>query len=258
MNIVVLGSSGSLAAPGNPASGYLITRADGRDSVVLDMGPGVLARLQEEQDPARAHVVFSHLHPDHCLDFPSLVVWRRYHPTARPTATNLCVGPSYTVEHLGRLCADFPEVHDDLSDTFEFRSLAGGTVDCDGLVITPYPAVHPVESYSLRIEDPATGLVIAYSGDTAYTEALVDCARGAHTFLCEATWGATSDGKADDMHLSGQEAGRIARLAGVGQLVLTHIPPWAAGEEALAAARAEFAGPVLLARPGMTITNPVV
>ena len=65
----------------------------------------------------------------------------------------------------------------------------------------------------------------------------IDAARNADYFLCEAAWGATSEGKAEGMHLSGKEAGRIAREAGVKTLVLVHIQPWTDPEEVLAAAR---------------------
>ena len=70
MKVIVLGSSGSVGAPGNPASGYLIQPSNGQ-SLLMDIGPGVLAKMQEYQNPNDAHMLFSHLHPDHCLDFPS-------------------------------------------------------------------------------------------------------------------------------------------------------------------------------------------
>ena len=58
MKLTILGCSGSLSAPGNPASGYLIT-VDNAPSVLMDIGPGVLASLQEVQNPSDTHVVAS-------------------------------------------------------------------------------------------------------------------------------------------------------------------------------------------------------
>ena len=55
------------------------------------------------------------------------------------------------------------------------------------------------------------------------------------------------------MHLTGYEAGKAATLAGVKKLVLTHIPPYADGEEALGAAKSTFAGDVELAYLGMEL-----
>jgi ribonuclease BN (tRNA processing enzyme) len=55
-------------------------------------------------------------------------------------------------------------------------------------------------------------------------------------------------------HLTAGEAGRIAERAGVGLLLLTHLDPGRDVEATLADARAEFSGPVGLARPGEAVT----
>ena len=252
MQLTILGCSGSLAAPGNPASSYVIS-VPGETDVVMDFGPGALAAMQERFDPSAAHVIFSHLHADHCSDFPSLLVWRRYHPSAPAQQRHRLIGPSYAPEHLGRMSADAPGEQDDFTDTFEFTTWrAGQPEQLSGLSITPFDAIHPAqESHALRIED-ASGKVITFSGDSGYTPTLIDAAREADYFLCEAAWGATSEGKAEGMHLSGVEAGRIAREAGVKTLVLVHIQPWTDPEEVLAAARTEFDGEIILGKAGAT------
>ena len=103
----------------------------------------------------------------------------------------------------------------------------------------------------MRVEHTKTGQTITYSGDSSYTPALVEAARGADIFLCEAAWGETSEGKAPDMHMSGAEAGRAAREAGVGKLVLIHIQPWGDAQATLEAARSEFDGEIVLGAAGM-------
>lgn len=252
MQLTILGCSGSLAAPGNPASSYVIS-VPGETDVVMDFGSGALAAMQERFDPSAAHVIFSHLHADHCSDFPSLLVWRRYHPTAPAEQRHRLIGPSYAPEHLGRMSADAPGEQDDFTDTFEFTTWrAGQPEQLSGLTITPFDVVHPAqESHALRIED-AAGKVITFSGDSGYTPTLIDAARDADLFLCEAAWGATSEGKAEGMHLSGKEAGSIAREAGVKTLVLVHIQPWTDPEDVLAAARTEFDGEIILGKAGAT------
>lgn len=256
MKLTILGCSGSLSAPGNPASGYLIS-VDNAPSVLMDIGPGVLAALQETQNPSDAHVVFSHLHPDHCLDFPSLLVWRRYHPTARAEQRHLCIGPEETPERMGLLSGDAPGEIDDMSDTFAFTQWVERQSEIvDRLRITPYRAVHPIESYALRVVEPHTGSVLAYSGDSAYTDELIECAAAADLFICEATWGVSSENMVPNIHMSGADAGRIAQAAGVRELVLVHIPPWGDPAGALCAAQAEFDGKVSLGKPGMEFTFP--
>jgi ribonuclease BN (tRNA processing enzyme) len=50
--------------------------------------------------------------------------------------------------------------------------------------------------------------------------------------------------------MSGTDAGKAAAVAGVGRLLITHVPPWTDSEQVLAEARAAFNGPTELVRPG--------
>lgn len=249
MKLTILGCSGSLAAPGNPGSSYVVS-APGHSDILLDFGPGALAAMQEHFDPADAHVCFSHLHADHCSDIASLLVWRRYHPEKPAASRHRMFGPSYTPEHVGRMSADGPDQIDDIADTFDFTAWRAGQAETlGGVTVTPFEVVHPAaESHALRIEDGSHA--IAYSGDSAWTPALIDAARNADLFLCEAAWGPTSEGMAPGMHLSGAEAGRIAREAGVKTLVLVHIQPWTSTQATLEAARAEFDGEIVVGSAG--------
>lgn len=251
MKLTILGCSGSLAAPGNPGTSYLVT-TPGRPGILMDCGPGALAALQEVHDPADAHVIFSHLHADHCSDTASLVIWRRFHPTAPATRRHLMYGPSYTALHIGRMGADGPDEVDDISDTFDFTPWQSGqAVAIDDVTVTPVPVEHTAqESHALRLEERATGAVVAFSGDSGMTDTLVDAATDADLFLCEAAWGPSAEGKPGGMHLSGAQAGQLARRAGVKTLVLVHIQPWADKEATLAAARSEFDGDIRLGAAG--------
>ncbi|MDY5786266.1 MBL fold metallo-hydrolase, partial [Corynebacterium sp.] len=161
-------------------------------------------------------------------------------------------GPAHVADHFGRFSAEGPDEFDDITDTFEVRTWRAETpVEVEKVTVTPYPALHPaVDAMSLRVEDPETGKVVTFSGDSAMTDTLVDAAHDASIFLCEAAWGATSQGKPEGMHLSGEEAGQIARRAGVEKLVIVHIQPWSDPEATLEAARREFDGEIVLGQAG--------
>lgn len=251
MRLTILGCSGSLGAPGNPGSSYVVS-TPGNPDVVMDFGPGALAAMEERFNPSDAHVVFSHLHADHCSDMASLLVWRRFHPVAPATRRHRLYGPSYAPQLFGQMGADGPDSPTDISDTFAFTPwVSGEPVAFEGVTITPFPVLHPaVESHSLRVEEHGSGKVVTYSGDSGFTPSLVDAARDADILLCEAAWGPYPDGHPAGMHLSGAEAGRIAREAGVGTLVLVHIQPWSDVEETRAAALAEFGGEVIVGTAG--------
>lgn len=69
MKLTILGSSGSVSGPENPASGYLIS-VDNSPAVIMDLGPGVLGELQKVQDPVEAHVYSPTCMPTTAWIFP--------------------------------------------------------------------------------------------------------------------------------------------------------------------------------------------
>ncbi|UXA16685.1 cyclic nucleotide-degrading phosphodiesterase [Mycobacterium sp. SMC-4] len=241
VRITVLGCSGSVVGPDSPASGYLVTAPD-TPPLVLDFGGGVLGALQRHADPNAVHVLLSHLHADHCLDLPGLFVWRRYHPIPAPQR-GMIYGPANTWARLGAASSPEGGEVDDITDIFDIRHWVDNEpVDIGSLTIVPRLVCHPTESYGMRITDPS-GATFVYSGDTGYCDALIDLARDADVFLCEASWTHSPD-RPPRLHLSGTEAGRAAANAGVSELLLTHIPPWTSREDVISEAKAEFDGPV--------------
>jgi ribonuclease BN (tRNA processing enzyme) len=90
---------------------------------------------------------------------------------------------------------------------------------------------------------------LVYSGDTRPTPRLVQLAQNADLLVHE-TGGL--DAQAAEVHRLGHstagDAGRAAKAAGVGRLVLTHVPGETLAEPMLAEAGAAFGGPVELAR----------
>lgn len=249
MRLTVLGCSGSVSGPDSPASGYLLT-SPGLPPVAVDFGPGVLGALQRYADPGDVAVFLSHLHADHCLDLPALLVWRRYHPHP-PVGRAIVRGPSDTSLRIGNASAEIGGETDDWSDVIDMHAWQdrvavefGG-----GRTVTPYRVAHPPEAYGLRFVSE-TGRTLVYTGDTGVFPGLDDMARGADVLLAEASWTHDPANRPANVHLSGTEAGELATRAGVGELLLTHIPPWTSREDVIAEAKAAFAGPVHAVLPG--------
>jgi len=111
-------------------------------------------------------------------------------------------------------------------------------------------AAHPVEAYSIRVT--AGDRSITYSGDTAATDRLVELSRGTDIALFEASFVGTDH--ADGVHMSGADAGRVAREAGAGTLVLTHHVVWNDSSTVLAEAAAEYGGAIERAHPGLVVS----
>ena len=107
---------------------------------------------------------------------------------------------------------------------------------------------HPVEAFGYRVEHD--GVVIAYSGDTGETDALVELARGADLLLAEASFLEQPDLPAD-LHLTARQAAEYAARAKVKRLVLTHLVPWNDQASTLAEAKtSRYSGPIELAYQG--------
>lgn len=241
MRLTVLGCSGSVVGPDSPASGYLLQAPD-TPPLVIDFGGGVLGALQRHVNPGRVHVLLSHLHADHCLDLPGLFVWRRYHPSP-PVGKALMYGPSDTWSRLGAASSPYGGEIDDFTDIFDVRHwVTDEPVTIGSLTVVPKLVCHPTESYGMRITD-ASGALLVYSGDTGLCDSVVELARGADVFLCEASWTHSAE-RPGKLHMSGTDAGRAALAAGVRELLLTHIPPWTSAEDVISEAKAEFDGPV--------------
>jgi ribonuclease BN (tRNA processing enzyme) len=251
--LTVLGCAGSAPGPNAPTSGYLL-EADGF-LLGVELGHGTLTVLQAIRDPFELDaLVFSHLHPDHCADFTALTVVRRYHPAPlrNPHEHRLPVYGA-TEMHSRFVAAHSPDEADraseDLSDVFEFHVLEPGTISIGPFEVSVVYANHVCEAFSFRFSH--RGRTLAFTGDTDVFDGLAGFFAGADVLLAEASWTHAEDRPAN-LHLSGKEAGELAKRAGVGQLLVTHVPPWTDASEVLAEARAEYPGETVLVRQGQS------
>ncbi|GCB50419.1 metallo-beta-lactamase family protein [Streptomyces sp. NL15-2K] len=92
--------------------------------------------------------------------------------------------------------------------------------------------------------------MLAYSGDCGPCDGLLHLAGGADLFLCEADIDRHREG--EQVHLTPEDAGAAARLAGVRQLLVTHVGPTLTREAATVRAAANFGGPTSAAYVGET------
>ena len=250
LRLTVIGCSGSYPGPASSASCYLLeAEHDGRTwRVLLDLGNGALGTLQRYTDARLVDGVFlSHLHADHCLDLCGYYVLRKYHPDGALPRIPVW-GPPDTARRMAK-AYDLDE-DPGMNEEFDFLPYADGVVRLGPFTVTAREVVHPVTAYALRVE--VGGRVLAYSGDTGMCHALVDTARDADVFVCEASFMEGVENP-PDLHLTGEEAGRAASAGRARRLVLTHIPPWHEPAKVLAEATATYAGPVDLAAPGMVL-----
>jgi ribonuclease BN (tRNA processing enzyme) len=237
LSVTVLGSSGTYPSATNPCSGYLVT--DGRTTVWLDCGPGTLGPLQHHVDLDDLDaVVVTHSHPDHSMDLPvfrnalKYGVGREGVPVYGPAGTRAMVEAA-----LG----------DAVSPTFDWAvATDGATFTIGELAFTCSRTDHPVETMAVRIE--SDGRAIAYSADTGPDWSFERFAAPIDLAIAEATL--TIDQEGTVQHLSGRQAGAMARAAGARRLSITHLVPGTDVESHRSDAEAAFDGPVEVATIG--------
>lgn len=251
MKLTVIGCSGSLPGPDSPASCYLLEAPyeDGVFRLLLDLGSGAIGALQTYVDlRSIGAVAFTHLHADHCLDLCGFFVIRKHHPDGHWGSI-----PAYGPPGVARRMAAAYDISPDpgMSAEFEFRDYDGRPFTIGPFTVETAGMDHPVDAYALRVTHE--GRTLVYTGDTAPCDELHSIAQGADLLLIEASFHEGEDNP-EHLHLTGPEAAGVASRAGVGRLVLTHVPPWYDREAILAEAAPHFAGPTDVARPGLSFT----
>jgi ribonuclease BN (tRNA processing enzyme) len=239
--LTVLGCDGSWPGPGGAGSGYLV-RA-GATSILLDAGPGTFAQLQLHTDPTTlTAVVLTHAHPDHWTDVESLATWAGYGPgrarfregDGAPLTVFAPPGLAECSHYAGVAWVDWRELAPSMVLDIGALSARFGATDHG----TPTLAVH------LTHQDAT----LAYSADSGPGWSVEELGSEIGTFLCEATY--TEEHEGSLLHLSGREAGAMARAAGVGRLIVTHRWPTVSADDVRREAELAFGGPVEQASTG--------
>jgi ribonuclease BN (tRNA processing enzyme) len=218
VKVTVIGCSPAWPNAGGAQSGYLV---EGAGRLLLDCGPGVLARLRDGGGwPEVDAIAITHFHLDHWGDLVPWTFGAAFGPgrdSDRP-ALWLPPGGSGRLRALGQQFA-FGEALERAFDLGEYRS--GTPFAAGGFEVTAMPLAHYEElTFGLRVTDGER--VVAYSGDTAPTPHLADLARDADLFLCEAT---LADPEPEERgHLTADEAAAAFEASGAHRLVVIHRP----------------------------------
>ena len=203
------------------------------------------------------HCLLSHSHPDHCEGLPHIEMQRsRRNPEERPMQV---YGSERAMADIATLMA-YPQRgltvaadgvrRRDGRLVFELRPAEPG----EWVQLTPgvrakcAPVDHIGGAMAWRVE--SGGQSIVFSGDTRWCPSLAELAEGATLLIHEALCVEAERSRAEETaHSTAAEAARIAQLAGVGALTLTHIDnAYHLDSEPLAAeARSVYDGPVSVA-----------
>ena len=236
--LVLLGTGAAVSDPHRTTT--MLAFSDGASTLVVDCGGDVIQRLLAAGIDVSTitGLIVTHEHPDHVSGFPLFMekIWLAGRRDPIPV-----YGIRAAIEQARRCFEVFntsnwtgmPEI------AWQEAAPEDGTVlvDDGAWYVTAAPGNHGVPVIGLRVQHRDGGGIVTYSADTRPSEHILRLARGSDILVHEAT----GEGP---WHSSPEEAAHIAAQAGVGHLLLVHLPP-GLSDDNLAEARKTFANVAL-------------
>ena len=223
MKLTILGSGTCVPYTKRGSSGYALEIPGVK--ILLDCGCGTTWKL------ARAginylhidHIFLSHLHPDHTGDLVPFLFATKYaygspYGSKREKPLTLWGGEGFIkfFEALKNAYKDWisPEY-------LSVKEIGEGATNFEGFIITAARTPHIESSLAYRIE--AEGKSLVYSGDTDYSDALIELSRNADALIIECAL--PDEGSKRSGHLTPGEVIEIANRSGARKIIVTHLYP---------------------------------
>ena len=248
MEITVVGS-GTVVPRLERRQSCVVVEAAG-ETLFFDLGSGaVRGMLRAGLDPfAVDRIFFTHFHPDHTVDVVPLLFSINYGAEEERSRPLYLTGPEPFQafwDSVTRVWGEFM-LGDYPTRVSELPHECLSPLDLPGCRLSWAPAKHRPESIAYRLDSEEGSFV--YTGDTEYSESLVDLARGAQTMLIECSF---PDESPVPGHLTPSGVAEIASQAGVRRVVLTHVYTAADELDLRAEVGRGFGGEVVVAHDGL-------
>lgn len=246
MKLTILGTSAAYPGAGEACSGFLVEK--GVIKLLVDCGTGILSYLQKYLELTDvSDVVITHMHADHFFDLVPYRYALRYglnKPLINKPHLYLPPGGS---EVLSQVVAPFAEVNSFFSDVFDISEYdPERPLPLENLEMHFIPVNHYIPTYGITITDTRK---LAYSSDSGLCSGLLNIAQNADMFICNTGACLDNTGQSTNWgHLAPEQAGALAKEAGVRRLLLSHLWPNCKRNLSIDKASAAFGGFVELAK----------
>jgi ribonuclease BN (tRNA processing enzyme) len=222
MQVTFLGSGDAFGSGGRFNTCFLVETQQGR--FLVDCGASSLIAMRKfGVDPNAIRTVFiSHLHGDHFGGLPFMVLDGQFY--SRRTGPLTIVGPLGLRERLKQAMEVFFPGSSQTAQRFEVQVQeigAGESYSINGVQVTPFLVNHACGAPPFALRLQCDGKVLAYTGDTEWTDSLLSACRGADLLISEAL---TFDRKIK-FHLDYVTLKANLQSIGAKRVLLTHMGP---------------------------------
>jgi ribonuclease BN (tRNA processing enzyme) len=244
IKITILGSGTGYPTLKRSACSVLMEM--GADRLLFDLGVGTMRRLLDVGSSIAmvTHLFFSHLHPDHTGEFASFLFASKYPETHRRRSPLVAIGRGLDklYEGLQAVYGQWVELGPNIFTRIDVKE-GQDHLEFPNFQVKISALPHIESSVGYRITS-GEGAAVVYTGDTDYSEAVIELARDADLLIAESSM---PDGMKIEGHLTPSLAGRIAAEAKVGRLVLTHLYPECDQVDIETQCRKTWSGPLTVA-----------
>jgi ribonuclease BN (tRNA processing enzyme) len=247
--ITVLGS-GTIIPSVKRKSTALIFEA-GEEIVLFDCGPSVPEAIVRDGFSLKDldRIFITHFHPDHTLGLGHLFAAISNTPTFPERKRIYLYGPKGIKEFLREWYNLYPSMQK-ASRFFEVRELdVIDSIMCLDLLVTVGMAKHG-SGKALMYRMDYKNSTFVYTGDTAYTEALVKFAGGVDVLVAECSF---PDNSPAAGHMTPSEVGLLASRCGAKKLLLVHMYPSQRKKDMEGSIRNNYKGKIIIGSDGMRL-----
>jgi len=216
LKLKVLGSGDAFSSGGRFNSAFYFTTS--QMNFLLDCGATTLLALKQHdiQTNEIDAVIISHFHGDHFGGLIFLLLQEKINKRKKPIHIISPIGMDEKLKTAAELFYPGSEILHELDIKYTFYG-SHQKIELQNLKIETFPVVHAEESLPHGIRIEVDGAVIAYSGDTEWTDELIALSDGADLFICECNfYGESSPG-----HLSYKEL--ASHSMNYRKILLTHL-----------------------------------
>jgi ribonuclease BN (tRNA processing enzyme) len=217
MKLHILSSGTCIPYERRGSSGYALRLS--KSTILLDCGNGITWKLGKVGINYLEvnHIFLSHFHPDHTADLIPFLFATKYALVKR-------VKPLYIWGSRGfkRFFSALNNAYNDWiqPDKLNIEELDEGIMKFDDFTLISGKTLHIDSSLAYRIE--SEGKSIVYSGDTDYSESLVELARDSDCLIIECSM---PDKLKVKGHLTPTEVSKIANKSKAKRLIISHLYP---------------------------------